>query len=111
MPIPDYDNMLVGQYIRSIENPDSLGFRNGLWFKSPRKADDPNNRGFGVDVENNKAAAQLVNGRAEKWLTEAEERELRNGHIEESLRILDKWTPKILADQGDWHKKIDKEQE
>ncbi len=39
MPVPDYDNMLVGQYIRGIENPDSLGFRNGLWFKSPRNVE------------------------------------------------------------------------
>lgn len=94
MPIPNFDNLFLGQYIRGIENPDSLGFVDGLWFQSPRKVDDPNNRGFGVDIKYNNAAAEKVKGRAGKWLSEEEERELRNNHIQESLRILDKWTPK-----------------
>lgn len=49
MPISDFDNLLVGQYIRIIENPDSIGFKNGRWYQSPRRGDDPNNRGFGID--------------------------------------------------------------
>lgn len=66
MPIPNFDNLFLGQYIRGIENPDSLGFVDGLWFQSPRKVDDPNNRGFGVDIKYNNAAAEKVKGRAGK---------------------------------------------
>jgi hypothetical protein len=29
MPIPNYDETLLGRYIRTIENPDSIGFKNG----------------------------------------------------------------------------------
>ena len=97
MPTPEYDNLFIGQYIRAIENPDSIGFSNGLWLQSPRKADDPNNRGFGVDVKYNKAALNVVKDRNGKWLSEQEERDLRNSHIRESMRVLDKWTPKMLA--------------
>lgn len=28
MPVLDYDNLLVGQYIMAIENPDSVGYNN-----------------------------------------------------------------------------------
>lgn len=34
----------------AIENPDSLGFKNGVWYQSPRKVDDKNSRGFGIDI-------------------------------------------------------------
>ena len=97
MPIPDYDNLLVGQYIRAIENPDSIGYNNGRWYQSTRRGDDPNNRGFGVDVRYNDKAKKLTDDRSGRWLTEQEERNLRNQHIEYSEGILDKWTPKVLA--------------
>lgn len=58
MPIPNYDDTLLGKYIRAIENPDSIGFKNGKWFQSTRKGDDPNNRGFGVDIKFNDAAIE-----------------------------------------------------
>lgn len=32
MPVRNYDNDLVGRYIRAIENPDSVGFVNGRWY-------------------------------------------------------------------------------
>lgn len=89
MPVPNYDNTLLGQYIRAIENPDSIGFIDGKWYQSPRKKDDPNNRGIGVDIVHNKAAAKVVKGRKGKWLTEKEERDLRNAHIKEVRRIQD----------------------
>jgi hypothetical protein len=88
------DNSLIAQYIRAIENPDSLGYRNGIW--TDKGVYDPNNRGFGVDVEKNKAAAELTKNRKRKWLTEKEEREIRLGHTEDNLRALDENTPKIL---------------
>lgn len=51
------DKSLVNQYIRAIENPDSIGFRNGRWYQSPRSGDDPNSRGFGIDVKYNNDAS------------------------------------------------------
>ena len=76
-------NALLRQYIKEIENPDRHGFIGGKWVQSPYKDDDPNNRGYGVDVFYNKAAAKLTEGRPERWLTEDEERMLRNKHIKE----------------------------
>lgn len=97
MAIKNYDNTLVGKYIREIENPDSIGYRNGRWYKPTNINFDFNNRGFGVDVENNNDAVELTNGRDGKWLTEQEEKDLRNRHIEYGLDRLNFWTPKILA--------------
>ena len=75
MPTKITDNSLVSQYIRAIENPDSIGYFNGRWYQSQRKGDDPNNRGFGVDIKYNKSASKTAKGRPGKWLTEDEERE------------------------------------
>ena len=95
------DNSLVAQYIRVIENPDSVGFHRGMvenyWYQPSKRGYDPNNRGFGVDVEHNKETKKTVQGRAGRWLTETEERELRNSHIDEVKDVLKKWTPKVLA--------------
>lgn len=74
-------NALLRQYIKEIENPDRHGFIGGKWVQSPYKGDDPNNRGYGIDVLQNKDAAKLTQGRQGKWLTEDEERMLRNKHI------------------------------
>lgn len=76
-------NVLLRQYIKEIENPDRHGFIGGKWVQSPYKGDDPNNRGYGIDVLQNKAAAKLTQGRQGKWLTEDEERMLRNKHIKD----------------------------
>ena len=50
--ISNYDNTIVGGYIRQIENPDSAGWNSNkhVWYASERKGDDPNNRGMGVDI-------------------------------------------------------------
>lgn len=81
-------NALLKQYIKAIENPNRHGFIDGKWVKSPYKGDDPNNRGYGVDVVNNKAASKLVKDRPEKWLSEDEERMLRNKHIKDVNKIV-----------------------
>lgn len=47
--MPIKDNSLIAQYIRAIENPDNLGYRNGIW--TDKGVYDSNNRGFGVDVK------------------------------------------------------------
>lgn len=94
--MPIKDDSLVSQYIRSIENPDSIGYRNGRWYAPDNSIYDKNNRGFGMDVNYNTATVDLTKDRPGKYLTEEEERELRLQHIQESKRILDKWTPQIL---------------
>lgn len=91
------DTDFIAQYIRAIENPDSIGYRNGKWYQSTRRGDDPNNRGFGVDIMYNKEANKLTENRKGRWLTEEEERNLRNSHIDYSNMILNKWTPKVIA--------------
>lgn len=80
--IKNYDNTLYGQYIRDIENSDSIGFFNGKWYAPSSPKFDKNNRGMGVDIIFNKKAANVTKGRKGKWLTEQEERDFRNQHIE-----------------------------
>lgn len=91
MPIKDDD--LVAQYIRAIENPDSIGYKDGKWYQPSNSKYDKNNQGFGIDVVHNKAARGIVSNRHGKWLTEEEERELRNKHIIESQKVLDRRVP------------------
>lgn len=90
--MPVKDDSLVAQYIRAIENPDSAGFNEGRWVQSNVKAHDLNNRGFGVDVIYNDDARTLTNGRQGRWLTEEEERRLRQEHTDYVEKILNKWT-------------------
>ena len=93
----NYDDTLVGEYIRQIENPDSVGWDavNRIWVAPIGEEYDPNNRGMGVDVEYNEAAKALTEGREGKYLTELEERNLRNQHIEYSLGVVDRHKKKI----------------
>lgn len=100
--MPIFDDSLVAQYIRAIENPDSLGYKNGIW----REGKDPRNRGFGVDIINNEAASKKVAGRIGKWLTEEEERDLRLKHIDYSQDRLEEHTPKIFKEPISENKKI-----
>lgn len=85
--MPVKDNSLLSQYIRSIENPDSLGYRKGRWYASPY---DANARGFGVDVAKNDRARKVAEGRIGKWLSEKEERDIRNDYIEELQGTIDR---------------------
>lgn len=100
MPIRNYDNTLVGGYIRALENPDSTGFKNGRWYQSTRKVDDPNSRGFGIDVTTNKKATEITKGRKGKWLTEQEERNLRNSSVNYAENILEKHWGNANASEG-----------
>ena len=88
--MPIFDDSLAAQYIRAIENPDSIGYRNGRWYQSDIEGHDTNNRGFGVDVEHNKRASALASKRPGMWLTEEEERELRLSHLDYDQEVLDK---------------------
>lgn len=94
--MPIQDDSFVARYIRAIENPDSIGFKNGIWYQSPRKGDDYRNRGFGVDILNNEEAKALTQGRKGKYLTEEEERSIRNNYIEYAQRALRRHTPGML---------------
>lgn len=89
-PSLNIDDTLTSAYIRAIENPDSIGYKNGKWYQSTRKADDKNNRGMGVDIKYNNQAKALTEGREGRFLTEEEERKLRNDHTQYTLDILEK---------------------
>ena len=95
MPIPDFDNTLTGRYIRTIENPDSLGWnpKKRIWEAPKQRGTDPNNRGMGVDIIYNEDAAKVVKNRPTKYLTEQEERDLRNDHIDYSYGVIDRHLP------------------
>ncbi len=91
--MPIKDDSLVAQYIRAIENPDSVGFNNGRWEAPPAgKGYDLNSRGFGMDVNYNDATRDLTANRNGKWLTEEEERRLRIDHMKDNQKTLNKWT-------------------
>lgn len=97
--MPIRDDSLAAQYIRAVENPDSVGFMDGKWYAPPTgKGYDPNSRGFGMDVNYNAATKALTEGREGKWLSEEEERQLRLDHMSDNQKTLDKWTPQILRD-------------
>ena len=91
--MPVKDDSLIAQYIRAIENPDSVGFNNGRWEAPPvGKGYDLNSRGFGMDVNYNDATRALTANRKGKWLTEEEERQLRLDHITDNQKTLNRWT-------------------
>jgi hypothetical protein len=95
--MPVKDDSLVAQYIRAIENPDSVGFSNGRWEAPPKgKGYDINSRGFGMDVNYNNATKALTAHRKGKWITEEEERQLRQAHTDYIEDVLEDWTPQIL---------------
>lgn len=104
--MPIKDDSLVAQYIRAIENPDSAGFKNGIWYAPPKgQGYDPNNRGFGMDINNNNDTKALTANRPGKWLTEEEERQLRLKHLEDNQKTLDRWTPQMLREMPSEEKK------
>lgn len=96
--MPVRDDSLIAQYIRAIENPDSIGFNKGRWEQSNLKGHDSNNRGFGIDVIYNDQAHALTNNRQGRWLSEEEERKLRKDHTDYIEDKFNKWmaTPYIL---------------
>lgn len=97
--MPVKDDSLIAQYIRAIENPDSVGFNKGRWEAPPKgKSFDINSRGFGMDVNYNDATRALTAHRKGKWLTEEEERQLRQDYTDYIEDVLEDWTPKMLRE-------------
>ena len=88
--VQNYDNTLIGSYIRQIENPDSIGWdvEKGVWTAPNLSGYDYRNRGMGVDILNNAEAKEIASSREGQYLTEQEERDLRNAHIDYSLGVL-----------------------
>ena len=104
--MPIKDDSLVAQYIRAIENPDSAGFKNGIWYAPPKgQGYDSNSRGFGMDINYNNETKALTANRPGKWVTEEEERQLRLNHLKDNQKTLDKWTPQILREMPSEEKK------
>lgn len=104
--MPVKDDSLVAQYIRAIENPDSIGFRDGIWEAPPKgRGYDTNSRGFGIDVIYNNQAHALTNNRKGRWLSEEEERQLRQNHTDYIKDIVEDWTPQMLREMPSEEKK------
>lgn len=104
--MPVKDDSLVAQYIRAIENPDSAGFKNGIWYATPKgQGYDLNSRGFGMDINYNNETKALTVNRPGKWVTEEEERQLRLNHLKDNQKTLDKWTPQMLREMPSEEKK------
>lgn len=107
----NHDYFLLGKYIRQIENPDSVGWdpQRHIWTAPNLKGYDKKSRGMGVDIENNAAAKKLTANRRGKYLTEQEERALRNAHIDYSLGALDRHDtiPGIKVDEISPRKKAE----
>lgn len=104
--MPVKDDSLVAQYIRAIENPDSAGYKNGIWYAPPKgQGYDLNSRGFGMDINYNNETKALTVNRPGKWVTEEEERQLRLNHLKDNQKTLDKWTPQILREMPSEEKK------
>lgn len=119
MPIPlknkvkNYDNTLAGLLINHVENPDSIGFINNVWY-SPKYdkrykpgAFDPKNFGIGIDRKENE---YVKNGelkfhkdkQGKEYLTIEEERNARNHTIanaEDSYKERLKYAQKVLKSQ------------
>lgn len=104
--MPVKDDSLIAQYIRAIENPDSIGFNNGRWEAPPAgKGYDIHGRGFGMDVRYNDATRALTANRKGQWLTEEEERQLRQNYTDYINDKLNDWTPQILREMPSEEKK------
>lgn len=88
----NYDDTLFGQYIRQIENADSAGWNasDRIWRAPQRKGLDKRNRGMGVDVLNNLDTKTLTKNRPGQYLTEKEEHQLRNAHIQYLLNVINR---------------------
>lgn len=74
------DNFLT-DYIKAIENPNKVGWNGKVWIAPNLKGYDSNQRGYGIDINTNKAAKKLTEGRSGKWLTDQEATNLMNQHI------------------------------
>lgn len=71
------------QYITAIENPDSVGFdfQKRIWTSPTQKGFARNQIGIGLDKHTNKTVRDFLSKKGREQLTEQEERQLREKHI------------------------------
>ena len=73
----------VVEYIKAIENPNKVGWNGKAWVAPPKgKGYDPNQRGYGIDVEYNVAAKKLTEGRPGRYITDQENDSLMKQHLD-----------------------------
>ena len=73
----------VIEYIKAIENPNKVGWNGKAWVAPPKgKGYDPNQRGYGIDVEYNVAAKRLTEGRPGRYITDQENDSLMRQHLD-----------------------------
>lgn len=73
----------VIEYIKAIENPNKVGWNGKAWVAPPEgKGYDPNQRGYGIDVEYNVAAKKLTEGRPGRYITDQENDSLMKQHLD-----------------------------
>ena len=73
----------VIEYIKAIENPNKVGWNGKAWVAPPEgKGYDPNQRGYGIDVEYNVAAKKLTEGRPGRYITDQENDSLMRQHLD-----------------------------
>lgn len=73
----------VVEYIKAIENPNKVGWNGKAWVAPPEgKGYDPNQRGYGIDVEYNVAAKKLTEGRPGRYITDQENDSLMKQHLD-----------------------------
>ena len=73
----------VVEYIKAIENPNKVGWNGKAWVAPPKgKGYDPNQRGYGIDVEYNVAAKKLTEGRPGRYITDQENDSLMRQHLD-----------------------------
>ena len=73
----------VIEYIKAIENPNKVGWNGKAWVAPPKgKGYDPNQRGYGIDVEYNVAAKKLTEGRPGRYITDQENDSLMRQHLD-----------------------------
>lgn len=71
------------EYIKAIENPNKIGWNGKAWVAPPEgKGYDPNQRGYGIDVEYNVAAKKLTEGRPGRYITDQENDSLMKQHLD-----------------------------
>ena len=73
----------VIEYIKAIENPNKVGWNGKAWVAPPKgQGYDPNQRGYGIDVEYNVAAKKLTEGRPGRYITDQENDSLMRQHLD-----------------------------
>lgn len=72
---------LVMQYIRVMENPDSIGLQNGIWTSPTLRGYDKNQIGYGLDKNTNKELREFLEKNKRDYLTEEEEINLRHNYV------------------------------